>query len=150
MFAGSATAAFFVFALALSPAVVQSGMARQLAKSLRLEIAESRKLECVFGKEGAPSKVTIKLASKNSGDDGSVYNGRIWLDKKLMFGDSIKFLYSKTEDGKATLGAGVLTQKRTLFYTELFINYDPDSGEATFEAATNKVSTKLQGRCTLN
>lgn len=115
----------------------------------RGEIGAAAKFDCVFGKKGASSKLTVKLASKDFGEEGSVFDGHIWLDKKPLFGESIKFLYSKTEDGKTTLGAGVLTQKRKLYYTELFISYNPQNGEATFEAATAGVSTTLQGACTL-
>ncbi|MEK8093800.1 hypothetical protein WOC76_14870 [Methylocystis sp. IM3] len=119
------------------------------AKALRQEAGDARKFECVFGKEGASSKLTMKLASRDFGEESVVFVGRIWLDKKPLFGQPIKFLYSKTEEGKATLGAGVLTQKRTLYYTELFINFDPESGKATFEAATAGASTTLQGDCKL-
>ncbi len=114
----------------------------------RREAVESKKFDCVFGKEGASSKVTLKLASKDSEESG-VFVGRVWLDKKLLFGEPIKFLFSKTEDGKATLGAGVLTQRRALYYTELFINFDPENGKATLEAATGGASATLEGSCTL-
>lgn len=134
-------AAFIVVAALIAPSPAPAGPSRR-------DAGEAKKFECLFGKEGASSKLTIKLASKNSGEEG-VFIGRIWLDKKPLFGQPIKFLYSKTEEGKATLGAGVLTQKRTLYYTELFITFDPDSGKATFEAATAGASTTLQGSCAL-
>lgn len=145
MFPAGAAAAVVLAALAAS-SVPADGPRRQ---DIGGEIGRSAKFDCVFGKTGASSKLTVKLASKDSGDDGSVFNGRIWLDKKLLFGETIKFLLSKTEDGKTTLGAGVLTQKRKLYYTELFINLDPENGEATFEAATSGVSATLRGVCTL-
>ncbi len=140
MFVESATTAVLVAALTLCSTMLQVSVTNKPA-------SPSKKLDCVFGKEGAPSKVRIKLDSKDSGEDSNVYQGRIWMDQKPMFPGSIKFLYSKTEDGKATLGAGVLTQKQKLFYTELFINFDPESGKATFEAATTNVSTTLEGSC---
>ncbi len=148
MFPASAASAFVAVALAASSVAPHPCLAGWLAGTSRREIGDSKKFDCVFGKEGASSKVTIKLASKES-DDGGVFVGRVWLDKKPLFGDPIKFLYSKTDDGKATLGAGVLTQKRALYYTELFINFDPESGKATFEAATGGASTTLQGSCNL-
>jgi hypothetical protein len=139
MFVGSAAAAVFVATLALCAATPQSRVANS---------GQAEKLDCVFGKAGAASKVHIRLDGKKPADNNDVFLGRIWLDRKLLFPGSIKFLYSKNDDGKATLGAGVLTQKRTLFYTEMFIELDPESGAATFEAATTGVSTTLSGRCT--
>lgn len=107
-----------------------------------------KQLACRFGKSGSPSSLSARLAAPRKGDE-SVYEADLRLDRRRLFGRSIKFLLSETETGSASFGAGVLTSKSVdkTYYAELFILMDKSSGAATFEATANGVSVSLHGNC---